>query len=210
MDWKSKQQLDEEQKFSLLPQDDYELMIWGCRFGDNQLEGELKIEKRDKYLAKPDKEGKMPQEENINVILKIIACKDGSEALDEEGKPAKDRIVFFQVRPESMSFTTAGVPSKSRALVAAATGQDVNGSLELADWNDLIGKIVYAEIIQYSNQKGQLRNKISRIVSPPKGKGKAKVAKKELTDDDIEELKEVDIPIVGEPAEGVNTKDIPF
>lgn len=201
MNWKSKQQLDEEQKWSLLPVDDYELIV-------------VKLEPaiRDKYMAKPDKDGKIEQEHIINAMLEVVACKDGGKALDEKGESAAGRKVFFTLREDSMGFTNAGVPSKTRSFVAAATGQDVLGSMDLADWNDLIGKTIYAEVVQYKNQKGQLRNKIERIVNPPKSKTK-KVAKKELTDEDVEEIKMEDIPIIEskeEEKKGIDPKSIPF
>jgi len=201
MQFKSKEQLDEEQKFSLLLQDDYELIV-------TNLEPAI----RDKYMAKADKDGKIPQEEIINVTLEVVACKDGSAVVDEEGKEAQGRKVFFTIRPESMGFKREGTPSKSRSFVAFATGQDVNGALDLADWNDLIGKTLYAEVVQYKNQKGQIRNKIERFVNPPK-KGKKSTKKNPSMEEEVEEIKEEDIPIIGgkaESEEGVDVKDIPF
>jgi hypothetical protein len=197
MDWKSKEELDKEQKFSLLPQDDYELIV-------------IKQEKviQDDIYAKPEVDGSKPKVEVVNVTLEVVACKDGSEALDEEEKSAKGRKIFFTITPEHMGFK-GDVPSGSRSFIAQATGQDPNGTINLNDWNDLIGKTIYAEIVQKKNMKGQLRNKIARIISSPKSKTK-KVAEKKLTDDDIEELKKVDTPIIDESAEGVNVKDIPF
>lgn len=178
MRFDSKEELDEKQKFSLLPQDDYELIIVG-----------LEPATRDKYMAKPNKDGSIPKEEIINVTLEVIACKDGEGAFDEEGNSAVGRKVFFTIRKDSMGFTTAGIPSKSRSFVANATNQDVNGSIELKNWEDLNGKTIYAEIVQYKNTKGQLRNKIERIVSSPKKSRKiTKTKEKNPLMDDVEEI----------------------
>jgi hypothetical protein len=171
--FKSKTQYDEEQKFSLLSQDDYELIVM-----------EMEHAIKEKYMAKPDKEGKIPSEEIANVILEVVACKDGSSPQDEEGENAAGRKVFFTLRKDSMGFMRDGTPSKTRCFIAFATGQDVLEEIELNAWEDLIGKTIYAEIIQYQNQKGQTRNKISRILPPPK--------KKNVEVD----IKEEDIPII--------------
>jgi hypothetical protein len=171
--FKSKKELDEEQKFPLLPQDDYELIVV-----------KMTHAVRDKYMAKPDKEGKIPSEEIANVILEVVACKDGSSPQDEEGENAAGRKVFFTIRKDSMGFMRDGTPSKTRCFIAFATGQDVLEEINLENWEDLIGKTIYAEIVQYQNQKGQTRNKISRILPPPK-KEKRKV-----------DIKEEDIPII--------------
>lgn len=158
--FKSKQQLDEETQFTLLPQDDYELIIT-----------DLKLETRNKYQAKPNKEGKIPQEKVVNFTLEVVGLKDGSLAQDKEGKEAKGRKAFFTFRPEAMGYSEGGtIPSKSRSFLAFATGQEIDGELELESYDELIGKTIYAEIIEYTNQKGQRRNKISRILPPPRKK----------------------------------------
>jgi len=160
MKFKSKQQLDEETQFTLLPQDDYELIIT-----------DIKPETRNKYQAKPDKEGKIPQEEIVNITLEVIALKDGTPAQNKEGQNATGRKAFFTFRPQAMGYAEGGtIPSKSRSFLAFVSGQEIDGELELGSFEELVGKTIYAEIIEYTNQRGQKRNKISRILPPPKRK----------------------------------------
>jgi len=155
----SKQKLDEERQFMLLPQDDYELVIT-----------DIQRITQNRYMAKPDKDGKIPQEDVINFTLEVVACKDGSEAKDEKGNDAGGRRVFFTGRPESMGFKSDGTPSKTRCLVAYALGQDVEGDIELEEWEQLLGNTIFAEIVVGTNQKGQKKNKITRILPPPRSK----------------------------------------
>jgi len=154
----SKKQLDEERpKFSLLPHDDYELVIVDLKRGE-----------RSKYLAKPDKDGNVPKEKIIDFTFEIASFKDGTPAKDVEGNDATGRKVFFTGRPESMGFMSDGTPSKTRSLVAYALGQDVEGEIEFEEWEQLLGKTVYAEIVQYTTQRGEKKNKIARFIPPPR------------------------------------------
>jgi len=158
--FKSKKSLDEERNYSLLPQDDYELII-------SKVEPDI----QPKFNAKPDKKtGEIPQEEIVNIILEVMNCKDGSDPIDEEGKDARGRKVFFTARPGSSGFMKDGTPSKTRSLVAYALGKDVEEDLEFENWENLLEKVVYAEIIQKTNTKGFKKNVISRFVLPPKDK----------------------------------------
>ena len=158
MKFKSKQQLDEETHFALLLQDDYELIIT-----------KVEPDTRDKYQAKPDKDGKIPQEEIVNITLEVIGFKDGKPTTDEEGGDAGGRNVFFTFRPQAMGYSEGGtIPSKSRSFLAFATGQEVDNELELENYEALVGKTIYAEIVQYTNSRGKKRNKISRILPPPR------------------------------------------
>jgi hypothetical protein len=155
LNFKSKKQMDEERpEFALLVHDDYELIIT-----------EVKPEKQKRYQPK---KGQTDDEEVINVVLEVQMFKDGQMAVDVNGEDAGGRKVFFTGRPESMGFMTDGTPSKTRCLVAYATGQDVQDELQLEDWSNLVGKTVFAEVVQYTTIKGQQRNKISRFL-PPKG-----------------------------------------
>ena len=175
MIFKSKQQLDRERpEFLPLPSDDYELIITN-----------LEPMTRNRYMAKPNKDGKIPQEEIFRVTLEIVAFRDGGNAIDIRGNDATGRKIFFTLRPNSMGFQQDGTPSKSRTLVAYATNQNVEDEIELDDWQDLIGKTIFAEIIQYTNSKGKIGNKISRFLLPPKSKRQP-----------IVDIKDEEIPII--------------
>lgn len=167
MEFQSKKEFDEQTQFAILTADDYELVI-----------AEIKEEKQDKYMAKPDPEtGVKPQEDILRVVLEIVGFKDGSPALDEEGGEAKGRKLFFTGRPKSMGWQRDGTPSKTRCLLAFATGQNINEKLELSNWQELIGQTIFAEILQGTNTKGKKINKISRIITPRKIRGEENVKK---------------------------------
>ena len=168
MNFPSKKQLDEEKPtFALLQEEDYVLKIV-----------ELKEETQTKYQSSE-------QEDVINITFGIISYKDGTEAKDTDGGDTKDRKVFFTGRPDSMGFMRDGTPAKLRALVAIVTGQDVFGELELDAWQQLLGKEVSAQIIQYIPEgKTEKKNKIARFIPPRKE-----------TNTPVTE-KEIDIPIV--------------
>ena len=145
--WKSKEELDKERpQYALLPQEDYELVVVN-----------VEPNTRKKYRSQEN-------EEIVDVQLEVVCLKDGTEAIDDEGKEAKGRKVFFTLRPNSMGFMSDGTPSKSRTFIAFATKQDILGDIELETWEQLLGKTIFAEVVQYQNQKGQVRNKISRIL----------------------------------------------
>lgn len=174
MQFKSKKQLDEENSFALLPNDDYELRI-------------VKIEEatQDKYKAVPDKDGFIPQEPIIKISLDIVAYKDGAPVKDDEGKDATGSTIFFTGRPESMGFMQDGTPSKTRCLIAYATGQAVEDELTLESWEQLLDKNVFAEIIKYTTGKGAKRNKISRFITPRRQRGVEPPKPEKISQDDI-------------------------
>lgn len=146
-DWEKEKALSE---FSLLPQDDYKLEV-----------AEINEEQQTKYMS-------TELEDVVKVKLKILSFKDGGQAVDENGDDATDRLAFFTITPKSAGWRMDGTPSKTRAFVTQAMGVDVNEEVKLDKWEDLLGKIVYAEIIQYERKNGGKGNKISRIVAPPR------------------------------------------
>ena len=186
MEFPSHKEFDEQTQFALLPADDYELIIT-----------EIKEDKQDKYMAKPDKEtGEKPQEDVLKVTLGVIGFKDGAKATDESGEDATGKKIFFTGRPASMGWQVDGTPSKTRCILAYATGQGIDDKLNIEDWQDLVGKTVFAEIIQKANQKGKKGNRISRFITPRKIREEPKTEEKIET----EEL----------PEDDINPKDLPF
>lgn len=149
--FKSKQTLDKERAFTLLPADDYELVIT-----------DIKLNERPKYM-KPDE-----IEEVVDFTMEIVGLRDGVPAKDIEGKDATGRKVFFTGRTGSLGFQRDGTPAKMRCLVAYALGLGVNDDFDLDEWEQLAAKTIYAEIVQYTNTKGNQSNKISRFLLPPK------------------------------------------
>src|SRR3990167_9611313 len=169
MQFPSKKQFEKNHpKFALIPDDDYSLKI-------------TKIEetKQKKYQSQDD-------EDVFNITLVVVCLKDGTEAIDEEGKPAEGRRVFFTARPDSMGFSQDGMPSKTRSLVAYATDQDVYEEIELEAWEQLLGKQVNTHVIIKPNQKGERKNVIGRFLAPRMRKPKI--------DDDIPVIEEEEIP----------------
>ncbi len=157
MKFKSKEQMDKDRpQFSLLPHNDYELQVV-----------DLNYEKRKKYQSNEE-------EDTVNFTFDIVGLRDGGPAIDVDGNEVKDRKAFLTGSKDNktgewrMGFMSDGTPSKLRQFVAYATGQDVEGELEIESWEELLGKTVYAEIVTYTNQKGQKSNKISRFLLPPK------------------------------------------
>jgi len=148
---KSKKQMDEERpEFTPLEHEDYELKIAG-----------IKQNKRKKYMSQ--------EEENVvDFELSVVGLRDGGKAKDIEGADATGRKVFFSACPDRMGFMRDGTPAKLRQLVAYATKQDVEGEMELNEWEDLAGKTLFAEIVKYTTQKGNVSNKISRFLMPKK------------------------------------------
>lgn len=162
--FKSKKTLDEERPtFALLPNDDYELIITDC-----------KPNERPKYM-KPDQ-----IEQIVDFTLEVIGTRDGTTARDIEEKDASGRKVFFTARPENIGFQRDGTPSKTRTLVAYAFGKDVNDEFEIEAWEQLLGKTIFAEIVQYTNAKGNKRNKISRLLLPPKNRQNVRIKNEEI------------------------------
>jgi len=156
MKFPSKKQIEEEvTQFSLLPADDYEIII-----------SEIKEEIQNKYLAKPDEQGVTPQEQVLRCIFSVVGFKDGTPAKDDDGNNAKERKLFFTGRPESIGFQLSGVPAKTRCLIAYATGQKIDDELVLDNWQDLVGKTLFVEVMQGKNTKGKDINKVSRIIPP--------------------------------------------
>lgn len=167
MKFPSKKELDEtKQEFPLLPAEDYRLEVV-----------KLEMKTQEKYQSKEE-------EEVINVTLEVVSYKDGEVAHDVDGKEAKGRRVFFTARPDSIGFQNDGTPSKTRALVAFATGQDVYGEIDLESWEFLLGKRVDAEIIQKENTKGVVQNRISRFIAP-KGQRPKPVPEEVSVDDEV-------------------------
>ena len=152
LEWNSKEDWDANKgEFALLPTDDYKLEV-------------VKVEEKsqNKYMSEE-------MEDVVNVTLEVISFKDGGEVLDSNGAPVGEKLVFFTIRPKSMGWMRDGTPSKSRAFVAQAIGVGTDESLSLDSWEDLLGKIVYAEIVEYEKKSGGGKaNKISRIVAPPR------------------------------------------
>ena len=167
----SKQQLDDAKpKFPLLTQDDYNLMI-------------VKVEQstQNKYMAKADASGLVPQEDIVKITLEVVSHKDGKPAYDEKGGEAIERKLFFTAKPDSMGYMTDGTPAKTRQLIAYSTGQKINGELQLETWDALIGKTIFAQIIQKVNTKGNITNRISRFISPRQERVKPKTEPKTET-----------------------------
>lgn len=185
MEFPSKKESDEATQFVLLPPDDYELIIT-----------EIKEEMQDKYMAKPDPNtGVKPQEATLRVVLEVVAFKDGAPASDQEGKDATGRKLFFTGRPGSMGWQQDGTPSKTRCLLAFATEQNIDEKLHLDDWQELIGKSVFAEVIQKANLKGKKTNRISRIITPRRDRTESKTIK----DDEGHEIPVGEPPVEEEP-----------
>ncbi len=166
MKFPSKKTIDSERKkFTLLPADDYLLEI-----------SEVKVGTQQKYKS-------TEQEEVVNFTFNIISFADGSEATDIEGKSAINRKVFYTGRPDHLGFMKDGTASKFRCLIAYTTKQDIFEELVLENWEDLLGKQIKAEIVQYMPEGNpEKKNKIVRFLP-------SKKERKQLVDD-------ADIPII--------------
>lgn len=185
----SKKDLDAQRpKYALLPQDDYFLEV---------AEVKREIEK-DKYSQE--------EQEIVNIIFRILSLKDGSRALDEESKTTDKRKVFFTARPSVIGFNQAGTASMTRQFIAYITEQDLFEELKV-DWDDLIGKTIYAEIVQYINQKGNKANKIGRFLPPRKKSLKEQIKMDEIP---IIEEKDKEHDYNPSPEDDIDASEIPF
>lgn len=165
MKFPSKKQLDDEKPtFALLTPEDYHLVIT-----------KVELATQNKYKAKAKEDGSMPQEEVVKIQFQVLSYKDGATAYDENGDDATDRIVFFTGRPDSMGYMTDGTPSKTRCLIAYATDQDIDEELEIPSWDSLLGKKIFAQIIQKPNQAGENKNRIVRLLPLHQKRPKPKI-----------------------------------
>lgn len=149
----SKKELDEARTFPLLPSDDYLLKL-----------AEVTQNLKNVYMAKPKKDGTIPQEEVVTIKFEVISFRDGADLVDENGDSVEKSNIFFDLRPHRMGFMRDGTPAKSRQLVAFITEQDINEEIALEEWEDLIDKEVFAQIVIYKTQTGKSRNKITRFI----------------------------------------------
>ena len=164
----SKKEMDEKTQFTLLPNDDYELII-----------SEVKEETQNKFQAVADPEtGQVPQEDILRITLEIVGFKDGSAATDDEGESSVGRKIFFTGRPGSLGYKDGGTtPSITRCFLAYSLGVEVDDEFEIEDFQDLIGKTVFAEIIKHTTLKGRKTNRIARFITPRKIRREENVTK---------------------------------
>lgn len=138
--------------FPVLPADEYQFKI-----------AEYAETKKAKYLE-PEK-----MEDVVTFTLEIVGFKDGQPAVDSEGGQANGRKMWFDFKPSTLGFTKAGLPAISRAFLGYALGvDDLEQDFELENYSDLVGKIVYAEVITKSNLQNRKVNKIARFVKAPR------------------------------------------
>lgn len=151
----SKKEIDENRgkDFPLIPHEEYKLVITEA-----------------KETQQPKYDNQEMLEDVVNITFTVEGYKTGTDApVDADGEVLVNRKVWFNARPNSMGFQQDGTPAKTRCLVYYALGQtDLLEELEFEDWQDLVGKTVYAEISQKANQKGKQVNFISRFVLPPR------------------------------------------
>lgn len=138
---------DTKPKFALLPDDHYKCVI-----------KEIKEEVQNKFGTIDE------QEDVVKVRLEIISLKNGDKAFDDDGKPAEKRLLFFDVRPDSIGFMQDGTPSKTRQLIAYSTDQDIFEELQLESWHSLEGKTIIADVVQYMNKKNVKANKVAKLL----------------------------------------------
>lgn len=150
----SKKELDETKggDFALIPHEEYKLKVV-----ELEKKNQLKYGSEDEY------------EDVVNVTLEVAGFKSSAEEpKDEDDNSALGRKLWFYARPHSMGFQQDGTPSKTRCLVYYGLGEkDIKKGFDF-EWTDLKGKIVYAEVAQKTNKKGNEVNFISRFVLPPK------------------------------------------
>lgn len=153
----SKKQIDENKpKYPLLPQEDYTLKI-----------ANLEEKTEENY-------NKNGQEDVVDITFEIVSLKDGSQPVDVEGEVAIGRKLWFKARPNSIGFMRDGTPAKTRQLIACLTNQDIFEEMEMGSWADFDGMNINAEVIQYIDDKGVKRNRISRFL-PIKVKSKTDI-----------------------------------
>ena len=177
----SKEELDNQMDdFTLIKADDYLVTV-----------EEIEEKEQQKYQSEET-------EQVLQVKLNIEETRDGDQPVDVEGNDATDRKLFFFARVESLGFQRDGTPSKARQFLARTANRDVNDEIVIEDTQDLVGRKIYASVLETTNSKGEERNKISRF-APVKNQSSLYEG-----NDDLE-----DIPVVNEDDE-LDTEDIPF
>ena len=150
-----KKEWDENKpKFITVPEDQYILRAYDVKTP----------EMKPKY-QKPNE-----TEEQVSIIFDIVSKKDGEKAIDNDGKDATGRKIFFTARPGSMGFKENGtVPSITRQLVYYISDKDAfsDESIEF-DFADFEGETITAFVIEKPNQKGDMTNRIDRFIKPAK------------------------------------------
>lgn len=142
----SKEELDKNMDdFSLIKADDYLVTVED-------------IEEKEQKKYQSDE-----TEQVLQVQLNIEETRDGGQPVDVEGNDASDRKLFFFARVESLGFQRDGTPSKARQFIWRTANKDVNEAFTLEETDELIGREVYASVLETTNNKGEKRNKISRF-----------------------------------------------
>jgi hypothetical protein len=166
MKFESKKELDSKKNYTLYPADEYKLRVI-----------EIKEDTQKKYQSEE-------LEEIVNIKLEIVSFRDGASARDNKGQDLKGLTIYFTARPSSVGFTKAGIPSKTRQLVAYTLGMgDITDEINFEAWEQLLGKEVDAKIIVKQNTKGQDVNRIEMFF--PKRRRGYQV-----------DLKDEDIPVI--------------
>lgn len=179
----SKEELEKDMNdYTLIRADDYLVTV-----------EEIEVKEQQKYQSEET-------EQVLQVQLNIEETRDGDQPVDVEGNDATNRKLFFFARIESLGFQRDGTPSKARQFIWRTANKDVNEGFTLEDTNDLLGREVYASVLETTNSKGEERNKISRF-APVKDQSPLY---EEPEDEDLK-----DIPVV-EDDDDILTEDIPM
>lgn len=133
--------------FKLLPADDYIVEVTQVTEQPN---------KKD-IFADPDKPRFFL---GLEVRLKPISFSNGDEVVDEDGGDIVGSPLFFDwLDTERVGLKPQ--PAKARKFFAAALGVAIEDRIDLADFQDLVGKRLIAVVITKPNAKGVRKNKVS-------------------------------------------------
>ncbi len=157
----SKRELDQRNEFTLLPDDDYKLVV-------ENVEEKIEI---NKFYVEPvegekAKKNQKKEIQVVNITFNILSLKDGSPATDIKGGNAYGRKMWFKAKPEAVGFMADGTPSKTRCLIAYLTGSDIYGEVSYNSWKDFIGEEINAEIMQRPVGTDKKINVITRFLPP--------------------------------------------
>lgn len=184
----SKKEIDASKpKFPLLPNEDYLLKVESLeqvtQWDYNHIE-EIEV---------------------VKATFSIVSLKDGTIAVDEHGQKLHPKRTMIRDLDENrMGYTQEGLPSLTRQFVSYMLGVSPFSEDESFNfnWQDFVGKIIGAKIVQYMIKKGknagQVGNKIDCFLP----------LKKKTLEEQLNAPEE-EIP-VQEDENNIDVKSIPF
>ena len=138
--------------FSLFPADDYVVEVETINIQKDKVD----------IFDKPEPGQPQRTYDGLEVRFRPISFANGDELQDENGDdiPANRNPLFFDwFDPERVGLKPQ--PAKARKFFAAASGVELEDRIDIADFNDLIGKRMLVTVVTKTNAAGKRSNRIT-------------------------------------------------